>query len=226
MENMDGRSTTKPQVWECALTAQIRDGSDGPKGTAQNKNGSVQTINEPEAILRILGGEQDLFAELVREHQVQLYQLCLAFLQDPHDADEATQVVFIKAYRSLGNFRGGASFKTWLTRIGINQCKDVIKNKRRRRTFSLDVIVESFKKMPDILVAHPEQIAMEVKGFPPEIVEGLSEGERQIVEIIRCKDEIRYEEIAQELGLSVDAVKGRLKRARVKMQENMRKTGS
>jgi RNA polymerase sigma-70 factor (ECF subfamily) len=179
-------------------------------------------ITEPDLIARILGGEKDLYAELVREHQAHLYQLCLAFLSDPHEADEAAQVAFIKAYRSLGRFRGGSSFKTWLTRIGINQCKDVLKMRRRSRTLSLDGILEGFKRLPGALVQHPREELPVTPCVPPAVLRGLSDGEKEVVRLVQQKDTISYEEIGRELGLSLDGVKGRLKRAREKMQENLK----
>lgn len=175
-------------------------------------------IEEKELINRILGGDKDLYGELVDRHKTGLFQLCLAVLRDPHEAEDAAQVVFIKAYRSLGTFRGGSTFRTWITRIGLNQCKDILRQKSRRKFLSLDFLLEGDHTVPAVLVSNPGMDLPEGPAVTPEMFKTLSEGERKILRLVQEREDLSYEEMGKELGLSLDGVKGRLKRARAKIQ--------
>jgi RNA polymerase sigma-70 factor (ECF subfamily) len=180
-------------------------------------------IDEKELIARILSGESDLFAVLVRSHQAQIYQLCLAFLSDPHEAEEAAQSTFIKAYGSLARFRHNASFRTWITRIGINHCKDVLKSWKRSKTVSLEIFLEDGTPLPRALVSEPQDEEVEVGGVPTEALGRLSRGERMVLEKAGEQVSIDYGLLGKELGLSRDGVKGRLKRARLKVRAYMKR---
>lgn len=174
-------------------------------------------IDESDIIRRVLEGDRDLYAELVRAHQAPLFQMCLAYLKDAHAAEEAAHESFIKAYRNLASFRGGSSFRTWLTRIGINHCKDVLKKRRRDRTDSLDGLLEGAVRMPVSLVQDAREPVSEWR-VPPAALALLSRGERAVFEAVAARPEAGYDEIGKELKLSRDGVKGRLKRAREKIQ--------
>ncbi len=161
----------------------------------------------------------------MRAHQTALFQLCLAFLGDRHEAEDAAQGVFLKAYRSLASFRGGSAFRTWLTRIGINHCKDILKKRRRRKVVSLEAYLETSKRMPESLVQTLPEDFQPRRKFPLEALGKLSRGEREVFERVAKNPEARFDVIAKELGLSRDGVKGRLKRARVKIQTYLRRRG-
>jgi len=174
-------------------------------------------ITESEIISQVVAGDQEAYGLLVQAHQAYLYQLCLAVLAHPQDAEEAAQVAFIKAHRGLGRFRQGASFRTWLTRIAINQCKDLLRQRRRRKAFSLDAMLEQGASLPQALVQEapsPDPPA----ALPPEAVGLLSPSERDILTLVVDEEGISYEALAARLSLSLDAVRGRLKRARQKLK--------
>jgi RNA polymerase sigma-70 factor (ECF subfamily) len=174
-------------------------------------------ITEAETISQVLAGDQEAYGLLVQAHQAYLYQLCLAVLAHPQDAEEAAQVAFIKAHRALGRFRQGASFRTWLTRIAINQCKDQLRQRRRQRALSLDAMLEQGASLPSALVqdapgpAAPALLLPEAAGL-------LSASERDILALVVDEEGISYEALAARLSLSLDAVRGRLKRARQKLK--------
>src|SRR5215831_1968548 len=65
------------------------------------------------------------FAELYKEHSKSIYYLALRFLSDPQKAEDATHDVFLKAFRKMDQFRGEASWRTWLYRITINHCRNL-----------------------------------------------------------------------------------------------------
>src|SRR2546430_15699336 len=65
------------------------------------------------------------FADLYDEHNRAIYYLALRFLGDPQKAEDATHDVFLKAFRKMDQFRGEASWRTWLYRIAINHCRNL-----------------------------------------------------------------------------------------------------
>ena len=147
-----------------------------------------------------------------------MYRLCLALLADEQEAQDASQGAFIKGFRRLAGFRGEAAFSTWLTRIAINECKDRRRRIRRRATLSLDALLESGKRLPPSLVQAPPPDPAPDRPLPLEVMERLSQGERELLGLLRGEDGISYRDLGLRLGLSVDSVKGRLKRARQKLR--------
>ena len=78
--------------------------------------------DENELVKRVCMGETQLFRLLIERHQQHIFNLCYRMLQQFEEADDATQDTFLKAYRSLKQFRGDARLKTWLCRIARNEC--------------------------------------------------------------------------------------------------------
>jgi RNA polymerase sigma-70 factor (ECF subfamily) len=80
------------------------------------------TITDTELISRILGGERELFEILIRRNNPYLYKLGISYGYEHQDVEDLMQETFIAAYINLGKFEGRSSFKTWITRIMLNQC--------------------------------------------------------------------------------------------------------
>src|SRR6266550_1102747 len=87
-------------------------------------------VDESLLIQEIRGGKTDLFEYFVRQYQKKITRIAYRFLRDAGEADCAAQESFLRAYQSLGEFREGSTFETWLTRICINWCKDRLKRRR------------------------------------------------------------------------------------------------
>ena len=85
-----------------------------------------------ETIRAVLDGHVDRYAELVDKYQGQALRLAFSLLGNDEDAKDVSQEAFVNAYRSLGQFRGGARFSTWLYRIVVNECKDAYKRRARQ----------------------------------------------------------------------------------------------
>jgi RNA polymerase sigma-70 factor (ECF subfamily) len=81
------------------------------------------TATELELVERAQGREREAFEELVRRHADRLYAVVLRFVADAEEAEEVTQEVFLRAWRSIDRFEGRSRFFTWLYRIGINEAK-------------------------------------------------------------------------------------------------------
>ena len=88
--------------------------------------------SDAETIRAVLDGDVDRYAELVGKYQGQALRLAFSLLGNCEDAKDVSQEAFINAYRSLGQFRGGAKFSTWLYRVVVNECKDAYKRRARQ----------------------------------------------------------------------------------------------
>jgi RNA polymerase sigma-70 factor (ECF subfamily) len=133
-------------------------------------------------------------------------------------------MTFIKAYRALGKFHGASAFRTWLTRIGLNHCRDILRVKKSWRFLSLESLIEEGRLVLEVQ-AEPET-PEPLPALTPKMLEALSEGERRVLMLLKERGgRISYEDMARELGLSLDGVKGRLKRARAKLHQRLVEQG-
>ena len=77
---------------------------------------------------------EELFDQLVRDYQMPLKRLCFMYLRDLSLAEDAVQETFLKVYKSLQQFRDGCSMKTWIMKIGVNTCRDMLRSAWLRHT--------------------------------------------------------------------------------------------
>ena len=174
-----------------------------------------------EIIERIRAGDIEAYAVLVRKHQARIRSYCLWTLRNGAEADDAAQEVFIKAYRGLGSFRGSAGFSTWIYRIAVNHCRDLVRKAAKERlNESLDALRERDGEAADAL-ASTEDPMKDRRRMIQEALDRLPEQYRTIL-ILREAEGLSYDELAKFLGCSLDAVKARLKRARAQLEENAR----
>jgi RNA polymerase sigma-70 factor (ECF subfamily) len=148
-------------------------------------------------------------------------------LLDAAEADDAAQEVFVKAFASLRQYKRDLSFAAWLYRIASNTCLDLLRKRKRQKTDSLDGLVDQqgdhFEGLAsrgadsgDSILEKEDRLKMALR-----VLSYLSADQRQIL-VLREVDGLRYDEIASILHCSLDAVKARLRRARLQMQERAR----
>ncbi len=148
---------------------------------------------------------------------------CLSMLSNYTDAEEAAQDIFVKAYQSLPKFKGDSSFSTWLYRITTNHCLDILRKRNRRKNVSLEALMEQPGGQIQKVFSTPgtADSQMENRQLTDKILSTLPQDYRTIL-TLREADGLEYQEIADVLDCSLDAVKGRLARARKQLQENLR----
>lgn len=144
-------------------------------------------------------------------------------LSDGAEADDAAQEVFIKAFQSLERFRGDSSFATWIYRIAMNHCLNVLRQKKRRRTESWDALVErEGEKIEELFTGRTvKDDEGEYAELLSKLLEHLPEKSREMI-VLREVQGLSYQELAGTLGCSLDAVKSRLKRARQELESRLR----
>lgn len=166
-------------------------------------------------VARARDGEMAAFEELVRRYRNDVYAISFHLLRHREEAWDCAQEAFIKAYRSLGSFRGDAGFKTWLLRIGANHAKDMIK-KRRVPTVAFDDGLENDPpagaQAPDAAIENKElgQAIEEAIAALPEI--------HRTAFVLREYQGLSYQEIAEVMGCNLGTVMSRLHHARRKLQ--------
>ncbi len=149
----------------------------------------------------------DAFAELVRRHQAAVYRVALRLLGSEADAEDAAQEAFVRAWRGLRRFRAESTVSTWLYRIVTNHCLNLLAAHE-----SIEVLESEALSTGD----DPAQIAEQRERFVAvaRTVAGLP-GEQRAALVLRDFEGLSYEQVAQVLGVSVAAVKGRIHRARL-----------
>jgi RNA polymerase sigma-70 factor (ECF subfamily) len=153
------------------------------------------------------------FGEVYEAHSQPIYYLALRFLGDPAQAEDATHDIFLKAYRKFGSFRGDSAVRTWLYRIAINHCQNLLQTWHRRHIFSNadEGIWEHAASGAD----SPLRV-LETKELGELIGATLNElsDEYRLLLLLVADERLSYEEIAQLTEQTTDAVRGKLHRAR------------
>lgn len=168
-------------------------------------------------------GDIAAFEEIVRRYRNQVFSLAFYFLHSREDAWDAAQEVFVKAFRSIGNFRGDASIKTWLLRIAANQCKDQLK-RRKLDTVSLDGSVADSTTSNPALEPDKAACAKEIGEAILKVLDTVPVKQRTAF-ILREFEGLSYEQMSDVMGCNVGTVMSRLFHARKKIQDGLDKLG-
>ncbi len=167
-------------------------------------------------------GDTSAFEAIVFKYQDRIYNLCRRMLENPHDAEDAAQDVFLKAYQALPKFKPDASLYTWLYRIAANTCIDY---KRKPVWESIFGNSEEDDRLVHDRVSDspsPEQLCQS-KEIDRALQKGLGKLSPKLRAVIVLKEieELSYEEIAETLDISMGTVKSRIARAREELQKVM-----
>ena len=161
----------------------------------------METVKGPDS-------KETRIERMVTLYQLPLLRLCIMYLHDEEQAKDAVQETFIKAYRNLDSFRNDASEKTWLTRIAINTCKNMYRSawfRHMDRSVTLDMIAER----PAPADEHDDELTTAIMNRPVKLREAA---------LICWLQGMTYDEAADMLGISRQAVGSRLNRARRKLR--------
>src|SRR5947199_5508902 len=91
----------------------------------------MDEASDRELVERAVGGDRFAFGLLVRRHERRVYNLAYRMLGREEDARDATQDAFLVAMRKLSSFRGDAAFTTWMHRVTVNACYDILRKRKR-----------------------------------------------------------------------------------------------
>jgi RNA polymerase sigma-70 factor (ECF subfamily) len=187
------------------------------------------TADDRELVRRAQGEDQEAYEELVRRHQHRVFAVAGGILRRREDVEDIAQQVFVKAYFSLKRFDQRAAFSTWLYKITVNECWDLLRKKKvRPLVYESDLSEEQAKQLitsgekenpgPDV----SERI--EARERVERLLEGLDERDRLML-ILKEVEGFTIEEIAEILNLNGNTVKVRLFRARRRVVSQAKKRG-
>jgi RNA polymerase sigma factor (sigma-70 family) len=172
-----------------------------------------------EIISRVLLGDQQIFAELVNRYRHLVFTVALRYTGSREDAEEAAQDVFVKAYRSLADFRHDSKFSTWLYTITTNTCITFLR-KKKIITHSLDN-EKVFDLANGVSNVNGKEAEYKSKAaLMNRAIRLLNTDDATIINLF-YKGEQSLEEIGQIMGISSNTAKVKLHRARRRLKEKL-----
>jgi RNA polymerase sigma-70 factor (ECF subfamily) len=163
-----------------------------------------EELSDQELVDRVRGGARGEFEILVRRHNQRLYRAARAIMKSDDEAEDIVQQAWLEVFRNLHQFRGDAAFTTWATRIAVNAAI----NHARKRPLIAEVPEVATDDKPDAEVERAE-----LGKLLEACLERLPQGNREVM-VLRDVLELDTAETAELLGLTEEAVRVRLHRAR------------
>jgi RNA polymerase sigma-70 factor (ECF subfamily) len=194
-----------------------------PRGFGEVRAALLTADNQ--LVERCLSGEEAAWEELVRVHTRRVYSICYRFTGSDHEAQDLTQEVFLRVFRSLKSFRSGeGSFGVWLARLSRNLLIDHYRRTKLER--ATDSIEEQLPMLEErtAMSSRTEGLVAgrEASELLQEALQKLSPELRETV-ILRDLEELEYREIAQVLNVPEGTVKSRLNRGRAELARVVRR---
>jgi RNA polymerase sigma-70 factor (ECF subfamily) len=189
-----------------------------------------ESSEDRELVQRAKGEDKEAFEELIRRHQRRVFAVAGGILRKREDVEDIAQQVFVKAYFALKRFDQRAAFSTWLYKITVNECWDLLRKKKvRPLVYESDLSEEQARQVlssaekendgPDI------SERLEARQRVERLLEGLEDRDRLML-ILKEVEGFSIEEIAEVLDLNANTVKVRLFRARRRVASQAKRRGN
>ncbi len=209
------------QPWESAW--------EGPRGYSEVENQAAQQRMDTDRALveQCLNGRDGAWEELVRSHSRLVYGACYRFTGRVDDANDMTQEVFLRVFRSLHTYQPSAgAFRTWLVRLTRNLLIDHYRRTKKDQALSSLEDSSHYLKQAEGLGARADGLATsrEAGDLIQKGLQQLSPELREAV-ILRDIQGLEYREIAEALGVPSGTVKSRINRGRVELAKRLRALG-
>ena len=174
-------------------------------------------MSEGQLIWKARQGDSAAFEALVTPHEQTMWRVCCHMMGSAEDAADALQQAMLRAWRSLGTYRGEASVGTWLYRIAVSACLDALRARKARPSESLDSLRENGFDPP--AKAPDPAASLEKKEEREQVREALNSlpEEQRLPLLLFAVEQKPYEEVALLLSLPVGTVKSRIARARIRL---------
>lgn len=171
-------------------------------------------------ISQVLQGNSAAYASLVQRYQNFVFTIVLRYVKSREDAQEVAQDVFVKAYRSLSDFKGASKFSTWLYTIATTTSITALRKKKLEvQSLDNEQVFERADHMDSGMNANTIEQKSRV-AMVNNAIQLLNPDDAQVITLF-YKGEQTLEEIAQVMGKEVNAVKVQLHRARTRLKEKM-----
>jgi RNA polymerase sigma-70 factor (ECF subfamily) len=193
-----------------------------------DRDPDVSAVWEDQSLsLALRDGSEQAYETLLARFQQPVYALALRLLNDPSDASDVVQEVFLKVFRNIGAFRGQSSLKTWIYRITVNEAHNSRRwfFRHRKREVDLDEDPETSRSLKEVIPdssRSPYEIVLD--GEQHSLIEAallrINPTFREAV-VLRDLADLSYDEIADVLGVSLGTVKSRILRGREALREQL-----
>ncbi len=175
-------------------------------------------------IERCLDGDQDAWAEVVRQNWRKVFNVAYKFVGRHEEAEDLTQDIFLKIFRSLGTFDRRANFQTWLISVSRNLCIDYYRSVRKEReTIDRQVTAEEVAPVSRDVGPLAALEQRDLAALLRRALNALPDSLRLAV-MMRDIQELSYQEIAERLGLPEGTVKSRINRGRKELARQIMRT--
>jgi RNA polymerase sigma-70 factor (ECF subfamily) len=177
-------------------------------------------------IAAILGGEIQLYHELIRPYERSVYVMALSYMKNQADAEDVAQEAIVRAFQKLSSFRAESKFSTWLISITINQARTCLRRQALVRMEPLDQLPDEDKAISPALLRDWREIPSEavereeIRKLIQQAVEMLPDIYREVF-LLRDVEELTIVETAEMLNISIPSVKVRLHRGRMMLQKQL-----
>jgi RNA polymerase sigma-70 factor, ECF subfamily len=166
---------------------------------------------DEDLVRRYLSGDRAAFAALVERHERRVYNLALRMTGREEDARDAAQDAFLTVLRKLSSFRGEAAFTTWLHRVTVNACYDLLRKRQRAPLLERgEDDLPALEPPPAPDHADASSLSMDVQRALLQVPEDF-----RAVMILHDVHDLRQEEVAAIVGVPIGTVKSRLHRGRI-----------
>ncbi len=180
-------------------------------------------MNQPELVAQLQQGDESAFRKLVDEWQDMVYNTAVGIVQNPEDADDITQEVFVQVFQSIRSFKGDAKFSTWLYRITLSKALDHEKKKNRKKRFAF---VQSLFGSKEEEQHHPVEfdhpgVLMEKKERAAALFKALKQlaHNQRIAFTLHKLEGQSYQEIAEIMNTTLFAVESLMGRAKTNLKK-------
>lgn len=192
----------------------------------QEKDAIEPEVSDQELIARCQRGDLSAYEPLVNKYRERIYAQAYNLTRNPDDASDLCQETFVRAWKSLKNFRGQSSFYTWLYRITTNLGIDLIRSKEKNPTTQFDDAIEKEETEENKPFAHQklpsdDALRKELGQAIDAAIAKLTPEHREVV-VLREFEGLDYKEIAQAVGCSIGTVMSRLHYARANLQKSLK----
>jgi RNA polymerase sigma-70 factor, ECF subfamily len=187
---------------------------------AENPRARTLDLTDEAIARRVLAGERDLYEILIRRHNQRLYRIARSILRDEIEAEDVMQDAYLSAYAHLDQFEGRASFKTWISRIAMNEALAHLR--RSGRFVEWDETMNEDRAHGSTSPETPEDelSRRELSGILNEAIDSIPVRYR-LVFVLRQIEGMSTEEVAQIAGISSDNVKARFHRAKIALRKDI-----
>jgi RNA polymerase sigma-70 factor (ECF subfamily) len=164
--------------------------------------------HDVELLARVVDGDHGAFTEIMRTHEDRVFSVCLRILGNREQALDATQETFLTVFRKAAQFKGEAALGTWIHRIGVNTCYDLLRKQKRRPADPLPEFLDPADRSAEAEVesaALRPEIRSALEALPPEFRSAI---------VLSDIEGMSLPETALVLGVPVGTVKSRVFRGR------------